>query len=39
VSTQKRDIRAISLRVAIPNPKHTIVPGMTVTVVLPTKPK
>jgi multidrug resistance efflux pump len=36
VSTSKRDIRAISLRVAIPNPKHTIVPGMTVSVVLPT---
>jgi Multidrug resistance efflux pump len=38
VSTSKRDIRAISLRVAIPNPKHTIVPGMTVSVILPTKP-
>jgi multidrug resistance efflux pump len=37
VSTSKRDIRAISLRVAIPNPKHTIVPGMTVSVVLPTR--
>lgn len=36
VSSQKRDIRAISLRVAIPNPKHTIVPGMTVSVVMPT---
>jgi HlyD family secretion protein len=36
VSAQKRDIRAISLRVAIPNPRHTIVPGMTVSVVLPT---
>ena len=38
VSTSKRDIRAISLRVAIPNPKHMIVPGMTVSVILPTKP-
>jgi len=37
VSTSKRDIRAISLRVAIPNPKHTIVPGMTVSVVMPTQ--
>jgi multidrug resistance efflux pump len=36
VSPSKRDIRAISLRVAIPNPRHTLVPGMTVTVVLPT---
>lgn len=37
VSSSKRDIRAIALRVAIPNPRRTLVPGMTVTVVLPTK--
>ena len=37
VSSSKRDIRAIALRVAIPNPRHTLVPGMTVSVVLPTK--
>ena len=37
VSRSKRDIRAIALRVAIPNPKHTIVPGMTVSVVLTTR--
>jgi len=36
VSSSKRDIRAISLRVAIPNPRRALVPGMTVTVVLPT---
>jgi HlyD family secretion protein len=36
VSTSKRDIRAISLRIAIPNPRHAVVPGMTVTVILPT---
>ncbi len=37
VSAAKRDIRAIALRVAIPNPRHTIVPGMTAQVVVPTK--
>jgi len=37
VSTSKRDIRAIALRVAIPNPRNTLVPGMTVAVVMPTK--
>jgi multidrug resistance efflux pump len=37
VSTSKRDIRAIALRVAIPNPHNTLVPGMTVSVVMPTK--
>jgi HlyD family secretion protein len=37
VSTSKRDIRAIALRVAIPNPRNTLVPGMTVSVVMPTK--
>ena len=36
VSATKRDIRAIAFRVAIANPKHIIVPGMTATVVLPT---
>lgn len=36
VSTSKRDIRAVTFRVAIPNPRRTIVPGMTVQVVLPT---
>jgi multidrug resistance efflux pump len=36
VSTSKRDIRAISLRIAIPNPRHVVVPGMTVSVNLPT---
>jgi hypothetical protein len=37
VSSSKRDIRAIALRVAIPNPRRTLVPGMTVTVILPTR--
>jgi multidrug resistance efflux pump len=37
VSTSKRDIRAITMRVSIPNPRHTIVPGMTVSVVMPTR--
>jgi HlyD family secretion protein len=37
VSTSKRDIRAIALRVSIPNPRNTLVPGMTVSVVMPTK--
>ena len=35
VSTAKRDIRALVLRVAIPNPRHTLVPGMTAQVILP----
>jgi multidrug resistance efflux pump len=38
VSTSKRDIRAVSFRVAIPNPRRVLVPGMTVQVLLPTKP-
>ena len=29
------DIRALALRVAIPNPRHTLVPGMTAQVILP----
>jgi multidrug resistance efflux pump len=37
VSTSKRDIRAIALRVSIPNPRRVLVPGMTVSVVLPTR--
>ena len=35
VSASKRDIRAVAFRVAIPNPKRTIVPGITASVVLP----
>lgn len=38
VSTSKRDIRAVAFRVAIPNPRRVLVPGMTVQVLLPTKP-
>ena len=30
VSTAKRDIRAVTFRVAIPNPRRVLVPGMTV---------
>lgn len=37
VNTQKRDIRAVALRVAIPNPKHALVPGMTAQVIVPGK--
>jgi len=37
VSATKRDIRAVAFRVAIPNTDHTIVPGMTATVLLPTE--
>lgn len=37
VSSAKRDIRAIALRVAISNPKRTIVPGMTAQVLVPAK--
>ena len=36
VSASKRDIRAVAFRVAIANPKHLVVPGMTASVVLPT---
>jgi multidrug resistance efflux pump len=36
VSTSKRDIRAVTFRVSIPNPRRTVVPGMTVQVMLPT---
>lgn len=36
VSISKRDIRAVAFRVALPNPNHAIVPGMTAQVVLPT---
>jgi HlyD family secretion protein len=36
VSSSKRDIRAVAFRVAIANPKRTIVPGITASVVLPT---
>jgi len=35
VSSAKRDIRAVSLRVAIPNPRGTLVPGMTAQVLVP----
>jgi HlyD family secretion protein len=35
VSSAKRDIRALALRVAIPNPRHALVPGMTAQVILP----
>ena len=35
ISTAKRDIRALALRVAIPNSRHTLVPGMTAQVILP----
>ncbi|MDB4917169.1 MAG: secretion protein HlyD [Gemmatimonadetes bacterium] len=38
VSSSKRDIRAVAFRVAIPNPRRVLVPGMTVQVLLPTKP-
>jgi multidrug resistance efflux pump len=37
VSAAKRDIRAIALRIAIPNPRRAIVPGMTAEVVVPTR--
>ena len=39
VSASKRDIRAVAFRVAIPNPKRTIVAGMTASVILPTRRK
>jgi multidrug resistance efflux pump len=37
VSAQKRDIRAVAFRVAIPNPHRTLVPGMTAQVLVPRK--
>jgi multidrug resistance efflux pump len=37
VSSTKRDIRAVALRVAIPNPRRTLVPGMTAEVLVPPK--
>ncbi|HEY9227948.1 MAG TPA: HlyD family efflux transporter periplasmic adaptor subunit, partial [Gemmatimonadaceae bacterium] len=37
VSTSRRDIKAVALRVAIPNPRHALVPGMTAQVILPAK--
>jgi HlyD family secretion protein len=37
VGAARRDIRAVALRVAIPNPRRALVPGMTVQVILPTK--
>jgi multidrug resistance efflux pump len=36
VNSSKRDIRAVALRIAIPNPKHTLIPGMTAQVIAPT---
>jgi multidrug resistance efflux pump len=38
VNASKRDIRAVSLRVAIPNPNQTLIPGMTARVIVPTRP-
>jgi multidrug resistance efflux pump len=35
VSSAKRDIRAVALRVAIPNPRRVLVPGMTAQVLVP----
>lgn len=37
VSSAKRDIRAVAIRVAIPNPRHALVPGMTAQVLVPPK--
>jgi multidrug resistance efflux pump len=37
VSATKRDIRAVAFRVTVPNPQHTIVPGMSAEVLLPTR--
>jgi multidrug resistance efflux pump len=37
VSSAKRDIRAVAIRVSIPNPRHTLVPGMTAQVLVPPK--
>jgi HlyD family secretion protein len=38
VSPSKRDIRAVAFRIAIPNPRRVLVPGMTVQVLLPATP-
>jgi prophage tail gpP-like protein len=38
VSPSKRDIRAVAFRIAIPNPRRVLVPGMTVQVLLPPSP-
>lgn len=38
VGSQKRDIRAVAIRVAIPNPRRVLVPGMTAQVLVPHKP-
>jgi multidrug resistance efflux pump len=35
VSSAKRDIRAVAMRVAIPNPRRALVPGMTAQVLIP----
>jgi HlyD family secretion protein len=37
VSGAKRDVRAVAFRVAIDNPRGAIVPGMSASVVLPTR--
>jgi len=37
VSASKRDVRAVAFRVAIPNARRAVVPGMTAEVVLPTE--
>jgi multidrug resistance efflux pump len=37
VTAQKRDVRAVAFRVAIDNPRRAIVPGMSASVVLPTR--
>jgi HlyD family secretion protein len=37
VSSDKRDIRAVALRVTIPNPRGALVPGMTAQVLVPAK--
>lgn len=37
VSSAKRDIRAVAMRVAIPNPRGALVPGMTAQVLVPPK--
>jgi multidrug resistance efflux pump len=35
VSRRKRDIKTIGLKLLVPNPRHTLVPGMTAIVLLP----
>lgn len=35
VSRRKRDIKTVSLKLAVPNPSHSLVPGMTATVLVP----